>query len=69
MHLLPVTGKSRFALGCALDLTITLAARAEQGSSRQPAITKKIDETRLARLAGNVRPEATSQNDRGTVGD
>ena len=69
MNLLFVVGKSRAALGCALALTITLAAGAEQGSSRQPAITKKIDETRLARLVGNVRPEATSQNDRGAVGD
>jgi len=69
MNLLSVAGKSRVALGCALALTITLAAGAEQGSSRQPAITKKIDETRLARLVGNVHPEATSQNDRGAVGD
>src|ERR1700748_1542359 len=69
MHLLPVTVRSRVALGCALTLTFTLAVRAEQGSSRQPAITKKIDETRLARPSGNVRPEATSQNDRGAVGD
>jgi subtilase family serine protease len=69
MYLLSIVGKSRVALGCALALTFTLAAGAEQGSSRQPAITKKIDETRLARLVGNVRPEATSQNDRGAVGD
>ena len=69
MNLLSVVGKGRVALGCAFALTITLAAGAEQGSSRQPAITKKIDETRLARLVGNVRPEATSQNDRGAVGD
>jgi subtilase family serine protease len=69
MNLLSVMGRSRAALGCALALTVTLAAGADQGSSRQAAITKKIDETRLARLAGNVRPEATSQNDRGAVGD
>jgi subtilase family serine protease len=70
MTLLSGIGKGRVALGCALALTIPLsAAGAGQGSSRQPAITKKIDETRLARLAGNVRPEANSQNDRGAVGD
>ena len=69
MNLLSVVGKGRIALGCALALTVTLAAGAEQGSSRQPAITKKLDETRLARLVGNVHPEATSQNDRGAVGD
>src|ERR1700760_2490474 len=69
MNLRSVVGKSRVALGCALALTITLDAGAEQGSTRQPAITKKIDETRLARLVGNVHPQATSQNDRGAVGD
>src|SRR6201994_495479 len=69
MNLRSVVGKSRVALGCALALTIALAAGAEQGSSRQPVITKKIDETRLARLVGNVHPQATSQNDRGAVGD
>ncbi len=70
MNLLSVVGKGRVVLGCALALTVTLsAAGAGQGSSRQPAITKKIDETRLTRLVGNVRPEANSQNDLGAVGD
>jgi len=69
MNVLYHLGKSRAALGCALALTVTLVAGAEQGSSRRAAITKKIDETRMARLAGNVRPEATRQNDRGAVGD
>ncbi len=69
MNVLYYLGKRRAALGCALALTVTLVAGAEQGSSRRAAITKKIDETRMARLAGNVRPEATRQNDRGAVGD
>ncbi|HEY3988783.1 MAG TPA: S53 family peptidase [Acidobacteriaceae bacterium] len=70
MNLLSVLGKGRVVFGCALALTVTLAAAgADQGSSRQPSITKKIDETRLTRLVGNVRPEATSSNDRGAVGD
>lgn len=70
MNLLSVVGKGRVALGGALALIIPFSvAAAGQGSSRQPAITKKIDETQLTRLAGNVRPEANSQNDRGAVGD
>jgi subtilase family serine protease len=69
MNLLSIVGQGRVVLGCALALTVSLAAGAEQGSSRQSAITKKIDETRMSRLVGNVRPEATRENDRGAVGD
>jgi subtilase family serine protease len=70
MNLLSIVGKGRVVLGCALALTVTLSAGAAgQGSSRQASITKKIDETRLTRLVGNVRPEANSRNDRGAVGD
>jgi subtilase family serine protease len=70
MNLLSIVGNGRAVLGCALALTVTLSAGAAgQGSSRQPSITKKIDETRMTRLVGNVRPEANSQNDRGAVGD
>jgi subtilase family serine protease len=65
-----VLGRSRALVGCALAFAITLtAAAAVHGSSRQAAITKKIDETKLFKLTGNVRPEATSRNDRGAVGD
>jgi subtilase family serine protease len=73
MNLLSVVGKSRLMLGCALALMVLAAtpsvSGAERGSSRQAAITNKIDETRLVRLVGNVRPEANRQNDRGAVGD
>jgi hypothetical protein len=70
MNLLSIVGNGRAVLGCALALTVTLSAGAAgQGSSRQSSITKKIDETRLTRLVGNVRPEANSRNDRGAVGD
>jgi subtilase family serine protease len=70
MKLLSIVGKSRVVLGCALALTVTLAAAgAGLGSSRQALITKKIDETRMTRLVGNVRLEANSKNDRGAVGD
>jgi subtilase family serine protease len=70
MNLLSIVGNGRAVLGCALAFTVTLSAGAAgQGSSRQPSITKKIDETKLTRLVGNVRPEANSRNDRGAVGD
>jgi hypothetical protein len=69
MNLLSIVSQGRVVLGCVLALTVTLAAGANQGSSSQSAITKKIDETRMTRLVGNVRPEATRQNDRGSVGD
>src|SRR5580658_5622347 len=38
-------------------------------SHRQPLITERIDETVLHTLAGNTRPEANRQNDRGAVAD
>jgi subtilase family serine protease len=44
---------------------LSLAAQ----SRRQPLITERIDETALHTLAGNTRPEATRQNDRGLVAD
>jgi subtilase family serine protease len=70
MNLLSIVGNGRAVLGCALAFTVTLSAGAAgQGSSRRASITKKIDETRLTRLVGNVRPEANSRNDRGAVGD
>lgn len=70
MNLLVVLGKGRVVSGCVLAFALTAAsAGANQGSPRRAAITKKIDETRLVRLSGNVRPEANPQNDRGAVGD
>src|SRR5271163_1997837 len=38
-------------------------------SRRQPIVTERIDETALHTLAGNTRPEANRQNDRGAVDD
>jgi subtilase family serine protease len=46
-------------------LSVSLAAQ----SLRQPLITERIDETVLHTLAGNTRPEANRQNDRGSVED
>jgi uncharacterized repeat protein (TIGR01451 family) len=40
-----------------------------QGNPARALITTPIDETRLAILRGNVRPEANAQNDRGRVSD
>lgn len=69
MTLLRITNKKRTLLGCALIFALTAPCGAAQAPMRSPAITKKIDETKVVRLAGNVRPEATAQNDRGAVGD
>ncbi|MGA9717194.1 MAG: S53 family peptidase [Acidobacteriaceae bacterium] len=70
MNLLAIGGKGRTVLGCALTFAFTVAAAgAGQGSARQSAITKKLDETRMVRLVGNVLPEANAENDRGAVGD
>jgi len=44
---------------------ISLAAQ----SRRQPLLTERIDEAALHTLAGNTRPEANRQNDRGAVDD
>jgi len=43
----------------------SLAAQVNHG----PRITARIDETALRTLAGNTRPEANAQNDRGAVAD
>ena len=43
------------------------AAIAAQGS--RPLVVDKVDETKLYRLAGNTRPEANAENDRGLVAD
>jgi subtilase family serine protease len=69
MNPLRLANKKRIVLGCTFAFALTVTAGADQGSLRSPAITKKIDETKLVPLAGNVRPEATSQNDRGAVGN
>jgi len=70
MNLRSVVMKSRVVFGCALALTFTMAvAAAGQGSSRHPSIAKKLDETRVVRLTGDVRREANTQNDRGAVGN
>ena len=70
MNLCSVVMKSRIVFGSALTLTFTMtAAAAGQGSSRHPSIAKKLDETRVIRLAGDVRREANTQNDRGAVGN
>ena len=42
---------------------------AVQQSPVRSLITGEIDETRLATLAGNTRPEATARNDRGALPD
>ena len=54
-----------------MTLGLSLACAAHAAGTTQPGarIAAKIDETRLATLAGNVRPEARAANDRGAVAD
>lgn len=56
---------------CELTLGLTLL-QAQSPSDARPArvlVTQPIDSSRLFVLAGNTRPEANAQNDRGKVGD
>src|ERR1700722_17176829 len=39
------------------------------GRHGRPQITSRIDETKLHRLAGNIRPEVNPGNDQGAVSD
>jgi len=54
------------ALG--LEIAFETSARAQTPPAR-PMITQAIVEANLARLFGNVRPEAVAANDRGRVTD
>lgn len=61
---------------CTIGFTLSLAALAlapsvfgQTVNRPQPMIREAIDESRLAVLEGNTRPEATPQNDRGLVPD
>jgi subtilase family serine protease len=65
----------KFAITCSLAasaLIFTLHANAQQFSKRPQApslITQAVDEDKLITLAGNTRPEANAENDRGPVRD
>ena len=50
-------------------LSSTSAVYAQPSGRPTRVIREGIDETRLVRLVGNTRPEATPQNDRGIVSD
>jgi uncharacterized repeat protein (TIGR01451 family) len=50
-------------------LMLAPQARAQTGGVARSVITAPVDETRLARLPGNTRPEANARNDRGRVSD
>ena len=53
----------------AAALFATTAVYAQTGSGTKPLITQKISESLRSALAGNLRPEAVSANDRGAVAD
>ena len=48
---------------------VLLSQTAVPARTARPLITERIDETKLHRLAGNTRSEATAQNDIGAVPD
>jgi len=52
-------------LTCVVAVLIVRA----QTTTKRPVITERINESRLHRLAGNTRPEARAENDRGPVTD
>src|SRR5215467_13188079 len=52
-------------LTCVVAVLIVRA----QTTPKRPVITERINESRLHRLAGNTRPEARAENDRGAVTD
>ncbi len=62
----------RLCSGCALPMLLTSALVAQSALNAPAArvlITRPLDSSRLHRLAGNTRPEANTQNDRGKVAD
>ena len=65
--------KFRFALfpiaGLVLALSFPRALLSQVTRGARALITEKIDESRLATLAGNTHPQANAQNDRGAVPD
>lgn len=66
MNSLPRRGYFIFATGL---LGFTAAVCAQPSGRPARTIRGPIDETRLVTLAGNTRPEANAQNDRGIVPD
>ena len=59
----------RVTLFAILLFSLALPFQIPAQNASRGAVTGKIDETRLHRLAGNTRSEANPANDRGRVGD
>lgn len=60
----------RFRFRCvAISTTLLLPFALGAQTGRRPLIRERVDNTRLHRLAGNTRPEATAANDAGAVAD
>jgi subtilase family serine protease len=66
-----LVGFAAIGLASTIALLAATIAMALPGAVSQPRvlITETINETKLVRLAGNTRPEATAANDRGRVAD
>ena len=62
---------SRNYFRCILTIcaAMPLVLLAQNARAPRTLITARIDETKLQRLAGNMRPEAKAQNDAGAVAD
>jgi hypothetical protein len=54
---------------CTLIFSTLVGPSAQAQNGRAVLITQNVDESKLATLAGNTRPEANKQNDRGLVAD
>src|ERR1700728_1792469 len=62
----------RWLCWCALMMGLTSALVAQSAGNAPPArvlVTQAVDSARLHTLAGNTRPEANAQNDRGKVAE
>ena len=52
---------------CLFASSVPTAVHAQSSEPSRPRILQNIDESKLARLAGNTRPEVKTANDRGAV--
>jgi len=68
---LPLSGLSLSVclLAVLASLLLLVGPMAQAQNGRPVLITQNVDDSKLVTLAGNTRPEANKQNDRGSVAD
>src|SRR5208337_5527098 len=68
---LPLSGFSLSVclLAVLASLLLLVGPMAQAQNGRPVLITQNVDDSKLVTLAGNTRPEANKQNDRGSVAD